>query len=419
MQYKRPLILDILTWIHAFFLFAGLYPLLASILQYQGAAFWRMTTAGLVLFFPIVLSWLLMQRIHHFLLYLLTGILISGMTGVIAFLWCGSSSGAGLLCIIFSTFLALIIFMIRTRAKLTYGNQKEEFLSIHGMNSEFPLQEREIPTILSHPLPQHWVWYTLLYVCGMICGFTTFLYVMFGILFVDVFLMLAYHYISALYEYIRKNQKVANLPVATMRRIHRMIGYFAIPLLFLFLLPSLLYGKEFQPDLTRDTPLLKIDPIITEKQAEESVAPNVVNPLMTEAGGEPAETPVWIPALIRLISFLFVAGFTIMMIILFIRRIRHLSRDFAVGDEDEVVFLKPEQPDAIKRVRRRRHDEQQSLNQQIRRRYKKMIRKATKGQPNKWATPTELEKQAALSATEEVQTLHVAYEQARYGQESH
>jgi hypothetical protein len=404
--------------VHALFLFAGIYPLLASMLQAQGTAFWRMTTAGLVLLFPIVLSCLLMQKIHHFLLYLLTGVLLSAVTGALALLWGGASSGTGILCAILSTFFSLLIFIIRTHAKLTYGNEKEEFLIIHGADAEFPLQEREIPTILSHPLPQHWVWYTLLYVVGMILQFRTFLYLMFGMLFADVFLMLAYHYVSALYEYIRQNQRVANLPVTTMQRIHRMIGYFAAPLLFLFLLPALLYGKEFQPDLTRDTPLFTFEPAVVEKQMEESAAQQPAPSQLMDETPTVTHASRWFPAFMRILGFVVICAFTILMFSLLIRHIRHLSHDFTVDEEDEVVFLQPEQEDTAKRLRRRKRDEHQPLNQQIRRRYKKMIRKATKGQPSKWATPTELEKQAALSDRPDVQALHDAYEQARYGQDA-
>ena len=53
----------------------------------------------------------------------------------------------------------------------------------------------------------------------------------------------------------------------------------------------------------------------------------------------------------------------------------------------------------------------------IRRRYKKTIRNATKGEPNAYATPTELEVIADLSDSRQVQTLHHLYEKARYSKD--
>ena len=80
---------------------------------------------------------------------------------------------------------------------------KQDFYEVHKPEVPFEVQEREIPSIMNRPQPYHWVWMTLLYLPGMLLHFTTYLYIMFGILFVDVFLCLGYHYISSLYEYVR------------------------------------------------------------------------------------------------------------------------------------------------------------------------------------------------------------------------
>lgn len=36
MRHKRPLILDILPWLHALLLFAGIYPFIASLVLFKG-----------------------------------------------------------------------------------------------------------------------------------------------------------------------------------------------------------------------------------------------------------------------------------------------------------------------------------------------------------------------------------------------
>jgi hypothetical protein len=54
---------------------------------------------------------------------------------------------------------------------------------------------------------------------------------------------------------------------------------------------------------------------------------------------------------------------------------------------------------------------------QIRRRYKRTIKKSTKGSPTFWASPLELESQAGLAESSDMQRLHGYYEKARYSKE--
>ncbi|MCI7108085.1 MAG: hypothetical protein MR945_09420 [Agathobacter sp.] len=65
MRHKRPLILDILPWLHALLLFAGIYPFIASLVLFKGSAFWHITSACILLLIPIISSWLLLQRIRN------------------------------------------------------------------------------------------------------------------------------------------------------------------------------------------------------------------------------------------------------------------------------------------------------------------------------------------------------------------
>lgn len=417
MQYKRPIVLDIFTWLHSLLLFGVLYPLFASLLLLKDASFWRTTTAGLLLLIPIFLSWFLMQRIHNFILYLLSGVIVSAICGLIALCWGGIGRPEGLLCGILTVVCSVIIFAVRTHAKVTYGQKKEEFLDVHGDKTEFPLQEREMPNLLSQPLAYHWVWFTLLYVPGMLLHFTTYLYLAFSALLADIFLCLGFSYISSLYEYIRKNQSVSNLPVSSMSRIHRTSGIIGALLLVLFLLPAILYGREFEPDLTTDKPLLTSEET-TEEKSFETYAPEMADTQLIASVDHSVQPSKWIPILMRIIGFVFSAVIIISVILLFIRKVRSLGHDFAVEEDDEAVFLEPETADASGFLFRRKHRESRlSVNQQIRRRYRKTIRKATKGQPSKWATPSELERDAELTDDKATQTLHVVYEKARYSRE--
>lgn len=410
MNYKRPLVLDIITWIHSLFLFACVYPFLASLGSCKGAVFWRMTVSGLVLLVPVVLSWLIMQKQINLLQYVLVSVPVIALTAFLSLIT------GGKLCAVLGLGFSLLVFGLRMHSKITYGNKKQEFSDVHhGLH--FDLQEREMPGFLNCPQPYHWVWFTLLYVSGMILHFTTFLYIMFALLFVDIFLCLGYHYISSLYEYARKNQHVANFPLKTMQKIHRMTGIIGGLLLILFLLPAVLYGREFQPDLTTDKPLLSFDEVMEETQqysAPEEVADTQI---VDFRNFQEKDSPKWIYYLAKMIGYVCSAIFIIALAIRMIRAVRKLGKDFSVEEEDEVVFLEPDHTDSVKGIFRSRGRESfLSASQQVRKRYKKTIKKASKEKPSQTATPAELEKNAGLAEDASMQVLHGLYEKARYSE---
>lgn len=279
MNYKRPLVLDIITWFHSLFLFACVYPFLASLVSLKGAVFWRMTLSGLLLFIPIVAGWYLIQRLKYMLQYVLAAVPVILLTVFLSWLTAGRGK-PGLLCAVCTGLFSLFVAGLRMHSRITYGNMKQEFLDVHG-NQHFDLQEREMPGLLNCPQAYHWVWFTILYVPGMFLRFKTYLYIMFAILFVDIFLCLGYHYISSLYEYARANQNVANFPLSTMKKIHRMTGMIGGLLLVLFLLPAVLYGREFEPDLTTKEPLLKFEDVMRETQV--AYEPEITDTQLIEA----------------------------------------------------------------------------------------------------------------------------------------
>lgn len=342
MRHKRPLILDILPWLHALLLFAGIYPFIASLVLFKGSAFWRITSACILLLIPIISSWLLLQRIQNVILFMTCSIFISAATSLVACCWSGFGETSGSVCAVITFFCSLVIFCVRAYTKASYGRMKQNFYEVHKPEVPFEVQEREIPSIMNRPQPYHWAWLTLLYLPRMLLHFTTYLYIMFGILFVDVFLCLGYHYISSLYEYVRENQRVASLPVATMQKIHRMTGIIGALLLFLFLLPALLYGREFEPDLTTDKPLLTYEDMLDEGPRQPS-DPEISNKqILAEINSQIRETPKWLRDLTRILGYVFAVGIILGIVIAIIHSIRRFGKDFAVEEEDEVVFLESE-----------------------------------------------------------------------------
>ncbi len=413
-NYKRPLVLDIITWFHSLFLFACIYPFLASLVSLKGAVFWRMTLSGLLLFIPIVAGWYLTDKLKYMLQYILAAIPVAVLTTALSYVT-GGMQKPGLLCAVCTGLFSVFIFALRIKSRIVYGNMKREFLDVHE-NQQFDLQEREMPGLLNCPQAYHWVWFTLLYLSGMLLHFTKYLYIMFAILFVDIFLCLGFHYISSLYEFARSNQSVANFPLSTMKKIHRMTGIIGCLLLALFLLPAVLFGREFEPDLTTNEPLLKFEDVMHETQM--AYEPEITDTQMIEAMDiQKTETPEWLLYLTKILGYLGMAVLLSAFTVGVIRRIKNLGKDFSVEEEDEVVFLEPDKTDSITGIfRKKGRDSFLSANQQIRKRYKKTIKKASKEKPSRTATPAELEKNAGLEG-DSIQPLHELYEKARYSEE--
>jgi hypothetical protein len=314
-------------------------------------------------------------------------------------------------CGIFTGTLSMAVFLIRLGSKIRFGRMKRDFLDFHGRTASFPLHEWDVPDILTRPRPLHWIWFTLLYILGMAGKFTTCLHCLFGIVFVDLFVCLGFCYGDGLCRYVSENQKIAHLPVSAMRRIHRMNGIFAGVLLLLFLLPAVFYGREFQFNPAFENTGIAADEALTQPQDE---MPDF-SALLPE--GEPAPTPEWLEHVMQFFGVLLAVLFALFMIRAIAGWLKKIGLEFSTEDQaDETVFLLTEPTDSIGHALRQRRAAHFSEGSKIRRRYRKVIRKATKGQPNRWATPSELEAQAALPDTEEMRTLHEAYERARYAQ---
>jgi hypothetical protein len=134
--------------------------------------------------------------------------------------------------------------------------------------------------------------------------------------------------------------------------------------------------------------------------------------------GEQFIPPTWLKEVVKTILFLILAIALIGLIYAIYLAIRRAGENFAVENEDEVIFLDSKE-DSRRSSRKKSGSRESRLspNMQIRRRYKRTIRKSTKGRPTFWASPLELESQAGLAESANMQRLHGYYEKARYSKE--
>jgi hypothetical protein len=189
-----------------------------------------------------------------------------------------------------------------------------------------------------------------------------------------------------------------------------MTGVFADVILLIFMLPALLYGKEFKFNPSFESNVNFSEDNIVENQDE---MPDFTALLSDEEG---FVLPEWVSKVMSFFAVIIVVIFSLMLLRSVYAWLKKTGLEFATEDEgDEAVFLKSEPDDTIVSLLKNKRGQQLNETHKIRRRYRKIIKKATKGKPNKWATPSELEAQASLADSEEMRELHDAYEEARYG----
>ena len=417
---NKTLLLDILACMHSWLLLAGIYPLFASFLSLSGEAFLRTTLSSGFLIISVVLSYGLLQPLCNLFLYILTGLFTTGVVCTLSFAFAGPGETSGMASAVITGVLSFLIFSIHIHTKISYGQKKLEFYEVRRHEEAFTLREKDMPCFLNIPQPYHWAWMVFLYLPGMIFHFTPYLSIMFGFFFLDVFVCLGHLYVRSLNNYIQLRHQTANLPVVTMHKMHRILGIIAGILLLLFMTPALLFGHEFEPVLNFEAPNFTSEPAFESAQSSVFFTdPDMNN---TEFYSMPVISddylPAWFLPLFEIIKCLCIICFAIVIIILVFRGLRRMCLNFSVEDTDEAVFLSQERTDnSVRLFPRTKAGARLSVNQQIRKRYRKIILRATKGKPHTWRTPSELEQQAALSEDTAIQTLHDIYEKARYSKE--
>lgn len=415
MNYRRPVILDVLSLVHAALMFAAVYPFLAGLLGFSGSTFRTVSAAGILMILPVAASFFLNRKIKSLIVFFLLGAAITAGCCYLARYWGGGDCYSGFVCGAATAVGTAIIFGFRIYTRILYGKEKRTFYAVHSADTPFDLKGRELPSPLNSPKLYHLLWFSALYLLGMILCLKTTLYILFAMVFADIFVCLGYRYISALYEYIRANRRLTGLPLNVMKKIHQLAGIAGTLLLALFLLPALLYGREFDPKISTREPVTPA-PQVMQQDNNYSYASAMSDTEMVENSKPHQPAPKWIETLLKLFGCLVAVSSIVTAAVLLFHIIPSLEKGFSeLEEKDEVVFLKRSgSSDEKKASGNILREGIFSKRQQIRRHYRRLIRKHTKGIPSSSATPTELERNAALSDSSEMKELHEIYEKARY-----
>jgi hypothetical protein len=415
MKFQKNTLATICAWVHSFLLLYSVYPLLAGKAGLSGANAALFCLTGFIFLVPVLLSWWLLRKLDRLWLYLLLGVPISVLCGAFAgqFFYSPPLTGA------VTGIASFVLFLTHAVARVKLGNLKKDYIAVHGSEVPFEMNDWEIPTIFTDPRPVHLVWFAGQYLLGLFLRLPFYWHFVFYLTFADLFVLFGFCYLTQLDAFMIKNQKTASLPVRTMKKIHHILFATGLLLILLFALPALFYGKEPLADLSTE-----------QQQTSESSAdissytgypPMDFDLTFPDDLTEPEETftpPLWLEYATKIVLFAILAAALIGVIYGIFQALRHAAENFSMGMEDEVVFLDAKEDS--KRLRRKKRSPREgrlSPNMQIRRRYKRTIQKSTKGRPTFWASPSELESQAGLAESSDMQRLHGYYEKARYSKE--
>lgn len=409
----------ILSWVHAVLLFGGLYAFFADYAGITGRSFWLYAALGFLFIIPACISWLLLKKITFIFSYLLIGLSLSIGLGLLEGQFTkGLFTYSQGLTVLFTSTVSMAMFAIHTAARITHGNLKKDFLAAHGDDAVFELEVWEVPNILSAPSLIALVWFLCLYLLGVAMKLTMFWHIVFYLSLCEIIICFMHKYLFGFTDFLQKSRKSANVPVSTIKHVHKTVFIIASVLLILSVLPAVLYNREPLANLTHQDVDIDMDYVPDYVPSNNDPIVMDMDEVLAEMGIEIKEYPAWIGKMIQLITwgFVLMAGLVLMASV--IHSIRDAIVDFNVEDEDEIVFLDSEETDAIAAVKATtKSDGILSVNAQIRRRYKKTIKKATKGTPSSWATPTELERDAGIDQASATKALHTAYEKARYSKD--
>ena len=206
MKYSKHYVLSIISWIHSVLLFSVIYPFVGSIMKLTGENWIKFSLISVLLFIPVIISWILVRAIKWFLVYILISVLLGISCGYLGYVYGDIFSISNYVGGVLTAILSLIISFIHGGAKLSYCELKQDYIARHGSTKDFALEPWETTNILTEPSHIHWIWFILLYVIGILINYTVFLKFLFWIVLIDVFLCFFYKYLNGFHQFIREKR---------------------------------------------------------------------------------------------------------------------------------------------------------------------------------------------------------------------
>lgn len=399
--------MKIMGYAHATLIFALLIPFMYAVAGLSDPA-----GAGvlyikcLFISVPVIVTEKAAKRMKNLAAYIVTCMaLLAGVWGIAALF---NTSGAYAVCYCIGISVeTLYIAIKRLQSRLKGAPRRKESEPLAAKEEEF----------LDNP-SLSLVWYfVVVYVLGLFLMSKILCDMAFYSAIVYFFLALFAAYFRATRSYLEINKRIKGIPA---KRLYG-VGFFMLLLFSVLLLagilPSVFLANHRQYiDIRRWSDGVKFTPFEYQNQMEfDEASLGGMSMMEMMYDGEPMPEP----SALADILFWVMAVFCILVLVCgIILAIRQVFKDFR-NSRDENGDIIEEIKDKEKSDREemlaagfRRTD---SAAEKIKRRYRKMIRKHRKDRPAPHESPAEIEEGAGLKDDEQMQQLHKAYEEVRYG----
>lgn len=410
----RKLSLQVLGWLHITFILALLLPCLYAgdtIVREPG---WCLHLKGLLLLIPVALSDVAIRRCRNLLLYVVLCVAIilamlgavTAVDSVLLFWRNGSVIQENTLntqlVILAAEAIIVMIGRFLGRADLSDVEIDEE---------EQILRKPVSKSLLNEPSPNMIIYFGIIYLVGIVlknsslCNEALFS----GMIY--LLPALWYSFGKATERYLALNRRVANLPG---RRIYRISG--GVMAMFLtglavMMLPSV-FGipmRDAWMQQHRETEYTS--EVLREDSWTQSNLTEGAEAMWSRLGAPEGGLPKWLDY-VALAVFI---GGIILILWLVYRFIRKAFISFQESFDENGDQLEELQENGDFVSFLRGGSKEPERNNDVRKRYRKIIRKHRKERPGVYETPAEIESGAGLAGKPEMQKLHVLYEKVRYG----
>lgn len=406
----RKLIKRTAGWLHALLIMATILPLLCALgLERQDIAGQHLYIKSLLIIVPIVVTDYAAEKCRSLLTYLVISILTFAATGMLGMIVAlsihplGLSMGYNALLSIETVFIIIDRLISRLR-------KKEQEEAVMEANPYW----RPSDDNLRDPAFSVLFYFLVVYIVAQnvnspeVCNVALFS----AALYTPVFF--ACQYVKETENYLSLNKRTCNLP---SKRIYGIGSAVLTAFLLLFALIVLISvcttnGRKYS-DIRKWINERKVD--YSELETERDMDDNGEDPMeeLVAFYGEPKPTPFWL----TLLSYLFMVGAVLFVLVLMIKAIRTQFRIFReTRDENGDIVEELRETEPVQKKPRTERTRVLSERERIRKQYRKTIRRYRKDRPAIFESPLEIEKNAGVAEEIEMKELHVRYERARYGE---
>ncbi|MCM1121855.1 MAG: hypothetical protein NC416_04660 [Eubacterium sp.] len=399
-------------WIHTTLILALIIPLLfALIAEEQTAPNLRLYLKCLLIVLPVAATDYAADRCRTLFSYLIISALTLAAAGIAAWAATACMHDSTLSWGYLLFFLGESLFVIVSRLYARLRKKKDREAAAYADPSFQPFSDP-----LKEPSFAVLIYFGAVYLLALnlnspaVCNAALFSVIVY------VPVTFLYQYVQNTEAYLSLNKRTCNLPSKRIYAIGGGILAIFLLLLLALALPSLFtVSQRHYRDLRKLTADLAFDPetLLPEKYPE-TPGEDPMAILLAEYG-EPGPAPWWIDFILQIIavcSFLFLA-------ILLLKKIYAVFQDFRTSMDENGDILETLQDTAedSRKIKIPANRRRLSEKEQIRKEYRRAIRRHRKDRPAIYESPAEIEDHAGIAGNEETAALHTRYELARYGRE--